>query len=61
MEWRIRESCRGDFFAEYGGRIEPGVEAGYKPGYFEPTFVIYESSRFDTREEAERYIERKAK
>lgn len=61
MEWRIRESCRGDFFAEYGGRIESGIEAGYKPGYFMSTFIVSTSSRFDTREEAEKYIKRKSK
>lgn len=58
MEWRIVESSRG-YYAQYGGRIERGTEVGYGPGYFMPCFHVSESARFDTKKEAERYIERR--
>lgn len=61
MEWRIRESSRGGFIAEYGAKIKSGVEAGYKPGCFMPAFIVYESVRFDTEKEAERHIKSKTK
>ena len=60
MEWRITETSRG-YHAQYGGQIEQGIEAGYKPGYFIPCFHVSESARFDTKKEAERYIERRKK
>lgn len=56
MEWRIRESSRGGFVVEYGAKIKSGIEAGYKPGYFMPAFIVYKSAHFDTEKEAERYI-----
>lgn len=56
MEWRIRESGRGGFIAEKGTEVNVGIEAGYKPGCYMPAFIVYESSRFDTRKEAEKYI-----
>ena len=55
MEWRIRESRNG-FFAEYGGQIASGIEAGYMPGCIMPVFMVQESARFDTRRQAERYV-----
>ena len=55
MEWRIRESGRG-VYAEYGGYIQPGMAAGFKPGFYMPGFHVSESSRFDTRKQAEKYI-----
>lgn len=55
MEWRIRESSRG-FYAEYGGYIQSGIAAEFKPGFYMPGFNVSESSRFDTREQAEKYI-----
>ena len=61
MEWRIRESSHGGFFAECGATIKPGVKAGYKPGYFLPAFIVYESVRFDTEKDAEKYIQSKMK
>lgn len=61
MEWRIRESAHGGFCAEYGGYIQSGIEAGFKPGFYMPGFHVSESSRFDTRQEAEEYIKRKEK
>ena len=56
MEWRIRESSRG-FYAEYGGYIQSGIEAGFKPGFYMPGFHVLESSRFDTRGQAEKYLQ----
>lgn len=61
MEWRIRESSHGGFVAEYGGEIKPGTEAGYRPGFFMPGFIVQESARFDTEAQAKRYIEQKKK
>lgn len=58
MEWRIRESARG-FYAERGGYVQPGTEVGFAPGYFMPGFIVSESARFDTKEEAAEYIERR--
>ena len=58
MEWRIRESNRG-YYAEYGGQVSSGINAGYAPGCFMPCFHVSESARFDTRAQAERYIKRR--
>ena len=58
MEWRIRESVNG-FYAERGGYVQPGTEVGYKPGFLMPGFIVSESSRFDTKAEAEAYIAEK--
>lgn len=55
MEWKIRESSRG-FYAEYGRYIQSGIEVGFKQGFYMPGFHVSESSRFDTREQAEKYI-----
>lgn len=55
MEWRIRESKRG-FYAEYGGYVQPGTVAGFKPGFYMPAFIVSVSYRFDTRKQAEKYI-----
>ena len=58
MEWRIRESADGSFHAEYGGYIQSGIEAEFKPGFYMPGFHVSRSSRFDTRKQAEDYIKR---
>jgi hypothetical protein len=58
MEWRIRESNHGGFVAEYGAQVQPGIQAGFKPGFFMEAFIVYESARFDTRKQAEKYIAR---
>ena len=55
MEWRVRES-RSGFYAEYGGYIQNGIQAGFKPGFYMPGFHVSESVRFDTRKQAEKYI-----
>ena len=56
MEWRIREAADGSFHAEYGGYIKSDIEAEFKPGFYMPGFHVSESSRFDTKKQAERYI-----
>ena len=58
MEWRIRESGHGGYLAEKGIEVKGGTEVGYKPGYYMPAFIAYESSRFDTKRQAENYIKR---
>ena len=55
MEWRIRESSRG-FYAEYGGYIKSGTAAEFKLGFYMPGFNVSESTRFDTKKQAENYI-----
>lgn len=60
MEWRIRESQNG-YYAEYGGYIQSGIEAGFKPGFYMPGFHVQKSSRFDTKKQAEEYIKRETK
>lgn len=58
MEWRIRESSHG-FYAEYGGYVQPNTEAGFKPGFYMPGFIVSTSFRFDTKAEAKAYIAEK--
>ena len=61
MEWRIRESSHGGFVAERGVKHEGGVLAPSGIGYTMPVFIVYESSHFDTRRQAEAYIRRRTK
>ena len=56
MEWRIRET-QGGYMAERG-MYSDGGPVGYKPGYYMPCFVIYESAFCRTKEEAEDYIKK---
>lgn len=58
FEWRIRKSSHGGFVAEYGGPVQSGIEAGFKPGFFMPAFIVYGSAHFDTEKEAKCYISR---
>ncbi|MCJ7837443.1 hypothetical protein MUB23_18860 [Cuneatibacter sp. NSJ-177] len=58
FEWRIRESDHGGFVAEYGGPVQSGIEAGFKPGFYMPAFIVYESAHFDNEAEAQRYLAR---
>lgn len=58
MEYRIRYSKRG-FYAEIGAYVDGDVMVEYKPGYYMPAFIVYESSRFDTIDEAKKYIAEK--
>ena len=57
MEWRIRESRNG-WHAEKGVMVKEHL-CPWKPGYIMPAFVVYESVRFDTKRQAERYIKQK--
>lgn len=59
MEWRIRESSHGGFVAEYGAEHTGGVLAHSGVGVTMPAFIVYQSSHFDTRKQAERYIKNK--
>ena len=59
MEWRIIKTKSG-YHAEYGGYVNAGQEAGFCLGYFMPGCIVQESMRFDTEQEAEKYIERKS-
>ena len=59
MEWRIRESSHGGFVAERGMKHEGGVSAPSGIGCTMPAFIVYESSHFDTRCQAEAYIKRR--
>ena len=56
-EWRIRESSFGGFMAEYGSRHKGGMLAPNGIGYTMPAFIVTKAARFDTRQQAERYIE----
>lgn len=58
MEWRITKTNSG-YHAEYGGYIKPGTMAGFRHGFIMQGFIIQESARFDTEQEAKKYIERK--
>ena len=55
MEWRIRESANG-YHAERGCRHDGGVKPPIGNGYTMPAFIVYELARFDTMEQAKRYI-----
>jgi len=61
MEWRIRESSRGDFVAEYGGEVKSGTPSPTGIGFLMPAFIVYEAARFDTKRQAESYIKRRTK
>ena len=58
MEWRIIKTKSG-YHAEYGCYVEAGQEAGFRIGFIMPGFIVQESARFDTEQEAKKFIERK--
>lgn len=58
MEWRITKTNSG-YHAQYGGYVEAGTLAGFRPGFIMPGFIVQESARFDTEQEAKNYIEKK--
>lgn len=58
MEWRIIKT-RSGYHAQYGGYVEAGQESGFCIGFIMPGFIVQESARFDTEQEAKNYIERK--
>lgn len=53
FEKKIRKSSYGDYVVEFGKTINP-VKCEYKPGYYMPAFIVYQSSRYDTLEEAQK-------
>lgn len=53
MEQRITKTNTG-YHAQYGGYVKSGTVAGFCPG-----FIVRESTRFDTEQEAKKFIERK--
>lgn len=59
MEWRIIKGSRGDYVAQMGISHLGGASAPGGVGVTMPAFVVYDSARFDTLEEAKRYIKRK--
>lgn len=61
MEWRIRENGHGEFVAEKGIPHAGGARIPGMIGYTMPAFILYESSTFKTRRQAEKYIERQQK
>ena len=58
MEWRIIKTNSG-YHAEYGSYVSTGLEAGYCPGFIMPGFIVQESAKFDTEQEAKKFIEGK--
>ena len=58
MEWRIRESSHGGYIAERGIAHQGGTRVGLV-GVTMPAFIVYESSRFPTLRQAERYVKEK--
>ena len=58
MEWRITKTNAG-YHAQYGGYAEAGQEAGFCIGFIMPGFIVQESARFDTEQEAKKFIKRK--
>ena len=53
MEKRIRKSSEGDYVVEWGKKLKESIECDFKPGYYMPGFLVYQSSRYDTLEQAE--------
>ena len=58
MEWRIIKTKSG-YYAEYGSHVNLGTVAGFRPGFIMPGFIVQESARFDTEQEAKKFIEGK--
>lgn len=58
MEKRIRKSSIGDYVVEFGIKIK-STECKFKPGYYMDGFLVYQSSRYDTLEEAQKVNYRK--
>lgn len=59
MEWRIRKNGHGGFVAEYGASHAGGCLSPAGIGCTMPSFIVYESARFDTLRQAEAYIRRR--
>ena len=56
MEWRIRESSHGGVKVERGIYQDGGVLHPCGIGYTMPSFIVYESMRFDNMEQARKYL-----
>lgn len=59
MEYRIRKCGHGGFTVEKGLPHEGGARIPGIIGYTMPAFIVYESSHFDTKRQAEAYIRRR--
>lgn len=57
MKWQVVKTNSG-YHAQYGGCAEQ-QEASFRIGFIMPGFIVQESARFDTEQEANEYIERK--
>lgn len=53
LKKRIRKTNKGDYEVVWGEVLEDFVECNDKPGYYMPAFIVYQSSRYGTLEEAE--------
>lgn len=58
MEWRIIKTNAG-YHAQYGGYVKEGQEACFCIGFIMPGFIVQESAKFDTEQEAKKFIEGK--
>jgi hypothetical protein len=58
MEWRIRPCSHGGVVAEYGSKHEGGVLSPAGIGYTMPAFIAYRIVKFETENQAKRYIAR---
>lgn len=58
IEWKIRKCGYGNYVAEKVGIPQKGIEAGYVPGVITGT-ILYESCRFDTARQAERFVKQR--
>ena len=61
MVWGNRQCSHGGLVAERGLKHEGGVLDPSGFGCTMPVFIVYESSHFDTRRQAEAYIRRRTK
>lgn len=53
MEKRIRKSSNGDYVVEWGKELKESIKCDFKSGYYIAGFLVYQSSRYDTLEQAE--------
>lgn len=58
LEKNIRKTGLGDYIVTFGYTME-NIECEYKPGFYMNGFIVYQSSRHDTLEEAEKATYRK--
>ena len=53
LEKRNRKSSDGDYVVEWGRELKESIKCDFKPGYYMPRFLVYQSCRYDTLEQAE--------